>query len=57
VLLFAQGSIPFSVLLVNTIMQDGHAGIPLLAESKRAFICMKAVKAVLAAGAGILLWN
>ncbi|MDR0567550.1 MAG: putative manganese transporter [Prevotellaceae bacterium] len=52
VLLFAQGSIPFSVLLANTIMQDGHAGIPLLAESKRGFICMKAVKGVAAAGAG-----
>jgi hypothetical protein len=53
VLLFAQGNIPFSVLLVNTIMQDGHAGIPLLAESRRGFIRMKAVKAVIAAGAGI----
>lgn len=52
VLLFAQGNIPFSVLLTNTIMQDGHAGIPLLAESKRGFVCMKAVKGVIAAGAG-----
>jgi hypothetical protein len=52
VLLFAQGNIPFSVLLTNTIMQDGHAGIPLLAESKRGFICMKAVKGVAAAAAG-----
>ncbi|MDR1226132.1 MAG: putative manganese transporter [Prevotellaceae bacterium] len=48
VLMFAHGNIPFSVLLVNTIMQDGHAGIPLLAESKRGFIYMKAIKIVIA---------
>jgi hypothetical protein len=52
VLLFAQGNIPLSVLLANTIMQDGHAGIPLLAESKRGFIYMKIVKMIIAAGAG-----
>jgi len=53
VLMFAHGSIPFSVLLVNTIMQDGHAGIPLLAESKRGFIFMKGIKIILAAGAAV----
>ncbi|MDR0711498.1 MAG: putative manganese transporter [Prevotellaceae bacterium] len=53
VLLFVQGNIPLSVLLVNTIMQDGHAGIPLLAESRRGFIYMKIVKMIIAAGAGI----
>jgi hypothetical protein len=49
VLLFAQGNLPFSVLLANTIMQDGHAGIPLLANSRRSFIRMKAAKAAIAA--------
>jgi hypothetical protein len=53
VLMFAQGSIPFSILLVNSIMQDGHAGIPLLAESKRGFIFMKCVKIILAVGAAV----
>ncbi|MDR1022485.1 MAG: putative manganese transporter [Prevotellaceae bacterium] len=52
VLMFAQGSLPFSVLLANTIVQDGHAGIPLLAESKRGFFYMKAIKITIAAGAG-----
>jgi hypothetical protein len=53
VLLFAQGNIPFSALLANTIVQDGHAGIPLLAESKWGFACMKAIKVLVAAGAGL----
>ncbi len=58
VLMFAHGNIPFSILLVNMIMQDGHAGLPLLAESKRGFIFMKGIKVVIAATAaacGILL--
>ncbi|MDR1416534.1 MAG: putative manganese transporter [Prevotellaceae bacterium] len=50
-LMFAQGSLPFSVLLANTIVQEGHAGIPLLAESKRGFFYMKAIKIAIAAGA------
>jgi hypothetical protein len=50
VLMFAQGSIPFGVLLVNALMQDGHAGLPLLAESKRGFLLMKGIKMALAAG-------
>jgi hypothetical protein len=41
--LFANGSIPFSVLLANSIVQEGHAGLPLLAESKRGFLWMKAI--------------
>ncbi len=41
VLLFAQGSIPFSILMANSIVQDGHGAIPLLAESRRSFIMMK----------------
>lgn len=41
VMLFLQGSIPFSVLLANSIAQNGHAGIPLIAQSKRNFLIMK----------------
>jgi hypothetical protein len=57
VTLFASGTIPFSVLLVNSIVQDGHGAIPLLAESPRSFIRLKAIKlgiGILAAAAGIL---
>ncbi len=56
--LFAGGTIPFSVLLVNSIVQDGHGAIPLLAESPRSFIAMKAIKiglAILAGAAGLIL--
>lgn len=51
VLMFAHGNIPFSILLVNTLMQDGHAGLPLLAESKRGFLFMKGIKIILAVAA------
>ena len=52
VTLFAGGAIPFSVLLANSIVQDGHGAIPLLAESPRSFITMKAIKLVLGIMAG-----
>lgn len=42
-LLFIDGSIPISVLLANSIVQDGHGALPLLAESRRSFIVMKAI--------------
>jgi len=41
VMLFLQGNIPFSILLANSIAQNGHAGIPLMAQSKRNFLIMK----------------
>jgi hypothetical protein len=43
VTLFAQGSIPFSILLASSIVQDGHGTFPLLAVSGRAFIWLKLV--------------
>jgi len=58
VTLFAGGAIPFSVLLANSIVQDGHGAIPLLAESPRSFIAVKAIKLVLgiiAGASGIIL--
>jgi hypothetical protein len=58
VTLFASGAIPFSVLLANSIVQDGHGAIPLLAESPRSFITMKAIKlglGILAGSAGLIL--
>ena len=41
VMLFLQGDIPFAILLANSIAQNGHAGIPLMAQSKRNFLIMK----------------
>lgn len=43
VTLFAQGVIPFYVLLVNSIVQDGHSALPLLAESKKSFAKAKLI--------------
>ena len=43
VTLYAQGAIPFSVLLTSSIVQDGHGMIPLLAHSRRAFVVVKAI--------------
>ena len=52
VTLFATGTVPFSVLLASSISQDGHASLPLLAESKRSFLKAKIVNALLAAVVG-----
>lgn len=41
VLLYAKGSLPFSVLLASSIVQDGHGMLPMLAHSRRAFILIK----------------
>jgi hypothetical protein len=43
VTLFAEGTIPFGVLLASSVVQDGHGMLPLLAESKRSFVFVKAV--------------
>ena len=54
VTLFATGTVPFSVLLASSISQDGHASLPLLAESKRSFLKAKLVNILVAAVAGYL---
>ena len=54
VMLFAQGSIPFSILLANSIVQDGHGALPLIAESRKAFVVSKAIKLVIGGAVGIL---
>jgi hypothetical protein len=52
--LFLEGIIPFSVLLANSIVQEGHAGIPLIAENKKAFISVKVIKIILAIIVGLI---
>ncbi len=46
VTLFAQGVVPFSVLAASSAVQDGHGMLPLLAESRREFVRVKAVNVV-----------
>ena len=43
VTLFAQGSLPFSILLASSIVQDGHGTLPLLAVSKKGFVILKMI--------------
>ena len=47
ILLFADGAIPFSILLANSIVQDGHGAIPLLAESKKSFVAAKFINLII----------
>lgn len=46
--LFATGKLPAEALLVNSIVQDGHASLPLLAESRMQFFFVKLLKTILA---------
>jgi Putative, 10TM heavy-metal exporter len=39
--LFIQGSIPFSILLANSVVQDGHGMLPMLAYSRKFFLIIK----------------
>jgi len=57
--LFVSGVIPISILLVNSIVQDGHGSLPLFAENKKAFVHMKIINmaAGLLVGALGLLFN
>lgn len=56
VTLFAQGVIPFSVLLASSIVQDGHGMLPMLAHSTREFLLIKSITfaAGLSLGAAVM---
>lgn len=48
VTLYATGLVPFPVLLASSISQDGHASLPLIAESRKAFLWAKAINCIVA---------
>lgn len=54
--LFVEGAIPFSILLANSIVQDGHGGLPLLANDRKVFFLKKLISIVLALIIGVLFW-
>jgi len=54
VTLFASGIVPVPVLLASCVAQDGHAGLPLLAESKKSFVFAKLINCVLAVLVGLV---
>jgi hypothetical protein len=51
--LFASGHLPFSVLLANSVVQDGHTALPLLAESKRGFLWAKLINVAVGLVVGV----
>lgn len=58
VILFASGSLPLSILLASSIVQDGHGSLPLLAESQKSFFVVKLINVavgLLVGMSGILL--
>lgn len=56
VTLFAQGVVPFSILLASSVVQDGHGMLPMLAHSRREFFLIKSITFLsgLAIGGGAL---
>ena len=54
--LFSKGWIPFSVLLVNTISQDGHGLLPLLSYSVKDTIYVQVFTTSFALAVGIVLF-
>ena len=52
--LFAENAIPFSIFLASSIVQDGHGMLPLLAESRRDFLKVKAINLVVGLLAGLI---
>ena len=48
VTLYASGVVPLPVLLASCISQDGHASLPLLAESKKDFLRAKLINCAVA---------
>jgi hypothetical protein len=54
VTLFVSGSIPISILIASSIVQDGHGTIPLLALSKKSFIALKGINVLVGFIAGAI---
>ena len=52
--LYAAGVVPLPVLLASCISQDGHASLPLLAESRGSFIKAKLINVAVAAIIGLI---
>lgn len=48
VTMFASGLVPLPVLLASCVSQDGHAGLPLIAETKKSFFIAKGIKLAMA---------
>lgn len=56
VMLFAQGIVPFSVLLASSIVQDGHGMLPLLSYTVKDSLMIKLVNMIIGLTLGIILY-
>ncbi|MDR1459689.1 MAG: arsenic efflux protein, partial [Bacteroidales bacterium] len=52
--LFMDGIIPFSTLVANSILQEGHGGLLLIAEKSKDFLKLKLIKLIIALFVGLL---
>ncbi|RKZ15923.1 hypothetical protein DRQ53_07725 [bacterium] len=52
--LYAEGTIPISILLASSIVQDGHGMLPLLAHSRKDFVYVKLINLAVGLGIGAL---
>jgi len=55
VTLYARQLLPFSILLANSIVQDGHGMLPLLAESRKDFLKVKVINMITGFILGLIL--
>lgn len=53
VTLFAQGQVPFSILLASSIVQDGHGMLPVLAHSTKTFVSVKLINSLVGLAFGL----
>jgi hypothetical protein len=57
VMMFAEGLVPFSVLLTNSIVQDGHGTLPLLSHTVQDTLLVKLFKLVIGLALGVSLYS
>ncbi|MFH1687930.1 MAG: putative manganese transporter [bacterium] len=55
--LYDQGIVPFVVLLANSIVQDGHGMLPLLAHSRKQFILVKVINLLVGLTVAIIVYS
>ena len=56
VILYAQGTVPFAVLAASSIVQDGHGMLPMLAQSRKGFLIVKAINFIVGLAVGMIFY-
>ncbi len=51
---YAQGTIPLSILLASSVVQDGHGMLPMLAHSRQGFVIIKAINFIIGFLVGVI---